>query len=95
MPRLGRRKPRLPESIGSLMDDVRRIARNIIAATAEGDVMIWVSAGAEVFCAPIDTAPDVLAEYVLGVYAMGAKTIDVEEDLQALRNARVSRSILF
>ena len=95
MPRLGRRKPQLPESIGSLMDDVRRIARNIIAATAEGDVMIWVSAGAEVFCAPIDTAPDVLAEYVLGVYAMGAKTIDVEEDLQALRNARVSRSILF
>lgn len=95
MPRLVRNKPRLPESIGSLMDDVRGIAKNIIAATAQGDVMIWVSSGTEVFCAPIDTAPDVLPEYALGVYGMGAKVMDIEEDLQALRNARVSSSILF
>ncbi len=95
MSRLGRNKSRLPESIGLLMDDVGRIARNISAATGHGEVMIWVSAGAEIFCAPLDTAPDVPPEYVLGVYAMGAKIMDIEEDLQALRNARVSSSILF
>ena len=95
MPRLRHNHPRLPESIGSLMDDVRRIARSIIAATAQGDVMIWVSSGAEILCAPPDSAPDVLPEYVLGVYGMGAKMMDIEDDLQALRNARVSSSILF
>lgn len=95
MPRLGRKKPQLPESMGSLMGDVRGIARSIIAAAAQGDVMIWVSSGAEVLCAPLDTAPDVLPEYALGVYGMGAKVMDIEEDLQALRNARVSSSILF
>lgn len=95
MPRVARKKQRLPESIGSLMDDMRRIARSIVAATAEGEVMVWVSSGAEVLCAASDTAPDVLPEYVLGVYAMGAKIMDIEDDLLALRNARVSSSILF
>ena len=81
--------------LGSLLDDIGAIARKIVASTSLDDVIVWVDAGAEVFCAHLSVAPEIPAEAVMGTYRMGVDVNAIEEDLRALREWHVSASMLF
>lgn len=81
--------------LGSLLDDIGEIARNIVAATAFDDVFVWTTSGADIHYAHLAVAPDVPAECVLGTYRMGVAATDIEGDLRALREARVCGAMLF
>lgn len=94
MHRLGRHS-RYPGAYGgSLVGDVSTIAQKIHAVLIDDDVVVWSGTGAEVYFMHARIAPELPAESVVGNYRMGASAADIEDDLAALRNARVSDAMI-
>lgn len=94
MRRVGAKGPWPRANVGSLLDDVDAMAKNIYAALVDDDVLVWASPGLDVFFMHAKEAPEVPAEYLLGTYRMGASSADIAEDLRDLRKSRVSEEML-
>ncbi|MEO7325331.1 MAG: hypothetical protein ABIW82_10935 [Dokdonella sp.] len=95
MRRVSAKGPWPRATVGSLLDDVDAMARNIYAALVDDDVLVWASPGLDVYFVHAREAPEVPTEHVLGTYRMGASVADIAEDLHELRKSRVSPAMLF
>ncbi len=94
MRRLGPRGKHPGAYVDTLLRDVGAIAQKIHAALIDDDVVVWSGTGPEIYFVHAHIAPDVPAECAIGTYRMGASAADIEEDLVALRNARVSGAMI-
>lgn len=82
-------------NVGSLLDDIDAMAKDIYAALVDDDVLVWASSGLDVYYMHANGAPEIPVDYVLGTYRMGASVANIAEDLYELRKTRVSGAMLF
>jgi hypothetical protein len=83
------------QRLGSLFGDIEYLAEYISVARTSRDVRVWLNAKTELICSSADSAPELAPEYLLGTYGLGSDVADIQQDLIAFRNERVSNAMIF
>lgn len=79
---------------GSLRGDLAEIALKLHDALHRSDIKVWTNAHADIYFEAVDRSPDVGAEWLAGIYGVGAAADDIEADLLVLRRERVPAAML-
>ena len=74
--------------IGSLRDDLRRNALNVLELCNSSPVTVWVDELSTIHAASLEQSDSIPHKWIVGTYLLGVEIWDIEDDLRALRRER-------
>lgn len=79
---------------GSILGDLRQMARDLYRVLHSHPITVWMNADAEILYQTAGTAPDTITAWIAGTYDLNAAPIDIESDLRSLKAERRATGIL-
>jgi hypothetical protein len=79
---------------GSILGDLRQLARDLYRVLHSHPITVWMNADAEILYQATGTAPDTITDWIAGTYDINAAPADIEGDLRSLKAERRATGIL-